>query len=199
MPVRVTPDQFVITKEGITHILTGARLIKIDRNPQTMKLERGQLDRDSDHPEEHNPDAVIKMLTSYGTKQILTRRRTKAGILLSPNGPACAGRVFLKPRRAISHVKAKAEPKKVAVTAMKINRRTNIVGKAACSALERGCPGRRKAGPNRLQPSSRVDARGLASKGERVHAPSQSTPRSTSFTTHSTMVKPPASAHAVGA
>jgi len=58
----VAPDQFVITKEGITHILTGARLVKIDRNPKTMKLERGQLDRDSDHPEEHNPDAVIKML-----------------------------------------------------------------------------------------------------------------------------------------
>lgn len=62
MPVRVTPDQFVITNEGITHILTGARLVKLNRNPQAMKLDRGQLDREKDHPEDHNPEAVIKML-----------------------------------------------------------------------------------------------------------------------------------------
>jgi hypothetical protein len=63
MPVRVTPDQFVITREGITHTLTGARLVKAGPgSPAVMKLERGQLDRDKDHPEEHNPEQVIKML-----------------------------------------------------------------------------------------------------------------------------------------
>jgi hypothetical protein len=62
MPVRVTPDQFVLTQEGITHILTGAKLTQAGPDPDALKLDMGQLEKEKDHPEQHNPEAVVKML-----------------------------------------------------------------------------------------------------------------------------------------
>ncbi len=62
MPVRVTPDQFVLTPEGITHILTGAKLTQAGADPDALTLEMGQLENEKEHPEEHNPEAVVNML-----------------------------------------------------------------------------------------------------------------------------------------
>lgn len=62
MSIRVTPDQFVISPEGIRHMPTGARLMVDPAAPSGVTLDMGLVGAEIDHSEEHRPGEIEAML-----------------------------------------------------------------------------------------------------------------------------------------
>lgn len=62
MATPVTPDQFVVTTEGITHVPTGATFTPHFNRPNSGTIYKGEMGKVLKNGEEYEPQEVERMM-----------------------------------------------------------------------------------------------------------------------------------------
>ena len=70
MATAVTPDQFVVTAEGITHVPTGATFTPHPGSPDSGNMYLGQLGNKLRNGDDHRPDEVQAMMRQLWSEYV---------------------------------------------------------------------------------------------------------------------------------